>query len=294
MREYLRIQGGLGNQMFQYSYAYVLGKYYSSAEIICDVRGFEKYTRRRFELASFDLPILPILITDGKLKYDIIIKLYHLYQAFYFKLTKKRPSKLSKSLCKKGYILCGRFCGLPMVDLPEEIYLYGYFSNEEVIRPYRNELCEVFSVRHLVGNALAYKNRIKRDSISVSIRCGEDYKKDGWPICSKEYYQRAVDMLNPDRNRQLVVFADDIDRIKKEKWFGDYNPLFIENISPNCQIELMKACQDYVIANSSFSWWGAYLGASMKESRIVAPVEWYVHTNTKDTKLVFDNMTILE
>ena len=74
----------------------------------------------------------------------------------------------------------------------------------------------------------------------------------------------------------------------------NYTMDFIGEVSPVQQLLIMMDCDHFVISNSSFSWWGAYLSQN-KEKIVVSPVHWYPSPSldTKDTQLIYRNMVIL-
>ena len=88
----------------------------------------------------------------------------------------------------------------------------------------------------------------------------------------------------------VLVFSDEIGKAKQLDF--DAEKIFVEGLSPAQQLTLMKKCQDYVISNSSFSWWGAFLGAS-DNSIVIAPNIWYdTKEPTERTLLTYENMRI--
>lgn len=289
----LHAQGGLGNQLFQYAYAVLIADEKEDAKIIFDLRAYKKYNRRAFELFNYELINKNVIEQNTKLPDDTLIKMFHVMQGLYYKIAKKRITGLSKVLCRKGYIIGGRSSPLPVSDLPNKVYLYGYFQNAKLLLPIRDELYDIYSFSSDSDNYAEYISKIQQDAIAVSIRCGEDYKNDGWPVCDKSYYLKGIRLLDNSQERQVVVFSDNIEKVKSEDWFTGYKTVFVENMTAIEQLELMKKCKDYVIANSSFSWWGAFLGTTGNTGKVIVPSNWYPSTKTKDTRLILENMTII-
>jgi hypothetical protein len=109
--------------------------------------------------------------------------------------------------------------------------------------------------------------------ISVHVRRGDYVKlKDQHPPCSLDYYRRAIDAM--PKGHAFLVFSDDIAWCKKQRVFQRPGFLFVEGQSNIMDLCLMRHCQHHVIANSSFSWWGAWLGDNPGKV-VVAPQRWF-------------------
>ena len=117
--------------------------------------------------------------------------------------------------------------------------------------------------------------------IALHVRRG-DYlvNSDNHPPCSKEYYDAALDKFDSSRN--VIVFSDD------PAWCNDQfdNDRFLvseggDNLADLC---MMSLCSDFIIANSSFSWWGSWLSEN-PDKRIIAPSKWFGtgYTSAHDT-----------
>ena len=100
-----------------------------------------------------------------------------------------------------------------------------------------------------------------------------------------EYYEAALKRF--DANRNVIVFSDDPLWCHDEALFADDRFIISENEDNRVDLCLMSLCDDFIIANSTYSWWGAWL-SSNKEKKVIAPVQWFGKTgytkdhNTKD------------
>jgi hypothetical protein len=131
----------------------------------------------------------------------------------------------------------------------------------------------------------------------VSVRTATQVELDKGERYVYETKEKYLENLSRIRKKshfdQIVVFANDIQRVKNEKWFEEYqNVIYIEGCSAVEQIEIMKLGKDFIISNSTFSWWGAFLGSYNKNSVVLAPEIWYEGNPFNKTKLFFDNMVI--
>ena len=119
MKFIVRMRGGLGNQMFQYAYTLALRERYPEAEIVLDTREYGTYTRRSFALTDFVLAKNTSLFSQGRLAYDVPIRLYHVWQRLYREVRHEHPFGVNDSLARRGFLLTGLGCPLPRGGLPE-------------------------------------------------------------------------------------------------------------------------------------------------------------------------------
>lgn len=151
-------------------------------------------------------------------------------------------------------------------------YLYnGYYQSEKYFEHCSNELKNVLKFRqeHI-------KNIPEKDLISIHVRRGDYVGNSVHPVISLEYINNAKEKF---LNKKFLVFSDDINWCKKQN-LGDY---YAENKNHYIDLYQMTQCSGSIISNSSFSWWGAYLGMN---KNVVAPKKWFdgshKYTNTQD------------
>lgn len=148
--------------------------------------------------------------------------------------------------------------------IPEQdhINLHGYFQSEKYFVDYKQDIKREFSLKNP-----KYPDKLDQEYIGLHVRRG-DYLNypDIHPTCSLDYYQQALEML-PDK--PVKIFTDDPEWCRKS-FSGDRFEVsdkdFIEDF------ELLTKCSYNIIANSSFSWWGAWLSDSKK---VIAPKQWF-------------------
>ena len=297
MKLYVRMRGGLGNQMFQYAYALALREQYPDARIILDTREYATYKLRNFGLTDFVLAADTEVFPEGKLSYDLLIKAYHVYQRIYREIRHEQPYGVSELLAKRGMIVTGLGCPLPRSRLPETAYLYGYFQNADLLLTVRELLRQAYSLPESEAAKLPESLRNPgENAVAVSIPTYNDViAKSGWHYCTREFYRAGLEEIWKDHPlEKLVVFSDSPEKIEKEQWFDDLG-LEIEytgGLSPSEQMEILKRFRYYVIANSTFAWWGAFLGAG-EDGVIVAPTIWQGNRPTEKDPLHLKNMILL-
>lgn len=260
--KYIAICGGLGNQMFQYAYYLMLqSKGYKVSTFIPSNKwehagGFE--LERVFGIRHHS---------------SIWEHLYHLGFPFtrvftYFKKTyfgknfKVKEEDLLPS-CKYGY-----FYGTWQSD--------RYFTN-----PLRIRNVFRFDKSILSPKTIELSGYLKSNlTVSVHIRRG-DYQSEAFlkgfgTCCSINYYKQAIQLLKNKYPKALFVFfSDDMDWVKDN--LSDYNSIYVTHNHGNDSwqdLYLMSICQHNIIANSTFSWWGAWLNSN-PDKIVVAPKRWW-------------------
>tara|TARA_B100000900_G_scaffold391355_1_gene385904 strand:+ start:7165 stop:8004 length:840 start_codon:yes stop_codon:yes gene_type:complete len=161
-------------------------------------------------------------------------------------------------------------------DIPSsnKVRLNGYFQSELYFKSDRNLILETFSPTDEILNYIYKKyNALLNDSLSIHLRYG-DYRKiqDHHPLLSKTNYYENILEINKRKN--LLVFSDDINRAKKVKAFKNFDVNFITNEPEHIDLFLMSLCNDNAIANSSFSWWGAWLNKNNNKN-VYYPETWF-------------------
>lgn len=166
------------------------------------------------------------------------------------------------------------------LDNDTDYYLDGYWQSEKYFieneRIIREELKPTEYIELKLKGILP-----KGYNISLHIR-RTDYVKlsDYHPVQPLEYYERSLDIIGEYDN--LIIFSDDIEWCKSNLKFN--NMIFIEGMDDVEDLWLMSMCKDNIIANSSFSWWGAWLNDNPKK-KVISPIKWFgdkVNLNTSD------------
>jgi hypothetical protein len=175
--------------------------------------------------------------------------------------------------------------------LPKSTVLSGYFQSEKYFSDIRGVLLEDFSwAKEPKGKNKDNLKQIKNDpsSVSVHVRRGDYVSNENAAkfhgLTGVDYYKAAVkEMTKHVKNPNLYVFSDDPDWCKKNIKFTQQTIYVSHNTDGSEDMRLMKACRHNIIANSSFSWWGAWLNENSNKI-VIAPNQWFSHSesNTKD------------
>lgn len=173
------------------------------------------------------------------------------------------------------------FSEIPNID---NIILNGYFQSEKYFKKQENIVKEIFCFDGVDTIVNEYLSSIKngKNLTSIHVRRGDYLKfKDVHPTCSLEYY---IDSMNYFNNNNFIVISDDIEWCKENiKGENVYYSHFKDEIF---DLSLIKNCDNNINANSSFSWWGAWLNKN-KNKKVVCPKIWFdVKTNIDDSDLI--------
>ena len=178
---------------------------------------------------------------------------------------------------------------------PDHVDLRGYFQTEKYFKHIEKEIRSDFTFKDEILVPCKEMIESVENPIALHVRRG-DYIKNAenhfnLPI---EYYDAALGKFDDDRN--VIVFSDDPLWCHDEGIFVDDRFIISENDDNRVDLCLMSLCNDFIIANSTYSWWGAWL-SSNKDKKVIAPVQWFGKTgytkdhNTKD--LIPNDWTII-
>lgn len=278
--------GGLGNQMFQYAAARAVSMRCNAA-LILDASWLSSVTEQHFDLWPFrpqtarPFALSPFRIKAGILKSDQPRSrwnngLHH----FTDRLNKRFGArKLGAPVYReKSFQYDSR-----VKSLQAPVYMYGYFQSEKYFADCRDAILEDFEITEPpCPEAQTLLDRIKvSDAICVHIRRG-DYVTNRnvnalHGLCSLDYYHRGLQHIATNLTRpECFVFSDEPAWVR-ENLKLDVPVTIVDIHGPDeahGDLRLMAACHSYVIANSSLSWWGAWLGRRAGK-RVVAPRQWF-------------------
>lgn len=164
---------------------------------------------------------------------------------------------------------------------PDHVSLQGYFQTEKYFKHIEDEIREDFVFNDSILSPCKEMISEVENPVSLHVR-RTDYVSNSanHPPCTLEYYEAALKHFSKDRN--VIVFSDDPLWCKKQELFSDDRFMISENTDNRVDLCLMSLCDDFIIANSSFSWWGAWLSHN-KNKKVIAPSQWFGKTGyTKD------------
>ena len=266
----IKILGGLGNQMFQYALMIGLQEA-NQEEVFADISGFKKYH----------------LHNGLELERVFPIRLH---------IAEKSPlwaNKLTLSRYINKYLpfLCGN-CQFEYPDFKfvEDIYnpqsnktyYAGYWHHHGYVDPIREKLLEVFQFSSPKDekNIEAISHMTHENSVGIHVRRGDYLKEKQYQgICSIDYYAQGVELFK-EKNKDITfyVFSNDMRWCKENlaPLLGKSKMVYVDwnkGEESYRDMQLMTYCKGLIIANSSFSWWGAFLNQRQNHV-VVAPKRW--------------------
>lgn len=281
----IRLQGGLGNQMFQYAFARILAEQ-NNVILKLDNSFFDasslelSFTLRHFELGIFNNAYLQASASEIK----------SLKQSSFFDRIKRKLGMCTSKIYEEPSF--GFHAEALSIKAP--FYIKGYFQSYKYSENQMDFIRKIFAfpLESLddINTALLYKLQ-SETTISVHVRRG-DYitnkkTQQFHGNCSLEYYSNAIALLaSKNKIFTLVFFSDDREWVKEQFENLPYSKIFVDyNNNENSWIDmlLMSSCSHNIIANSSFSWWAAWLNMHSKKT-VIAPKNWYANSekNTND------------
>ena len=279
-----KLNGGLGNQMFEYACARNLQLRYGD-ELYLDVEGFRR-SSRHYSLDSFvlneDVQVLPIEKSRSLVLWQGISKIN---RRLAFRLARPFGVYMWKTPAFKE---------IEMGDTKKgKTYLYGYWQSERYFKENAAQIREELRVKtKVLPESLPYLDSISNSkSVCVHIRRG-DYVQCGLLACDEAYYLKGMDYIHefhPDV--AFFIFTDDIPWVKENIHFK-YPVVYVDMQDPDFEVlRLMYNCKHFVISNSSFSWWAQYL-SDHPDKIVVAPSVWYPG-GQGDNSMYLDSWTIV-
>ena len=273
--------GGLGNQLFQYAFAFTL----------------------KHQLRGRTLEAVTSLVTNRSPRRDYYLRQLGLEIPECRMDIQRRMGVFWHRSFRKRIPVISHFPGMIMESgdlqrdlkrantIPGDIWLYGYWQNTQVADMVRDHLRrQVSKYAPTTPESLELAARLSRQTaIAVHVRRGDYVSKPKahklHHVCTQQYFLDGVEHLRRKwPNLPLLVFSDDIDWCKTALGLrGDVD--FVDPAIPDVdQFVLLSRCRHFLISNSTYSWWAAYLGAN-NDSMIVAPRYWFRGVATSRTGL---------
>lgn len=244
-----KISDGFGNQLFMYACGYAVAKRLST-ELALDITYLSTNNLRNYELNKLNI-VYDKLFSVDKIHYPLNIvlrKLLHLILRSKYNFFKEKITyKYNKNI----------------LHIDKDSYLFGYWQTEKYFKEYRSDILKMFTPNYELSketNSLIEKV-VSCNSVAVHVRRG-DYVKLG--IClDLLYYKNAFAVLNKKlKNLSYFVFSDNVEYAKQMFKDMDGNFEYVERTSSDSTLDdffIMKECKHIIIANSSYSWWAAWL-----------------------------------
>ena len=235
------LQGGLGNYLFQITAAYGISKR-DNKELLIDIS----------DIAIIHSPLE--LYTSNILRniqFGNIDNFVYIHQTHHLPIT---------------------FTNIPLVN--GNLKLDGYYQNEKYFNQYREDILNLYKIDSLTENYLneKYQTLLFENTCSIHVRRGNYVDRQHFhPLQTIEYYKQSISIIGEET--LFLIFSDDIEWCKTNLDFIK-NKIFISGNLDYQDLYLMSMCNHNIIANSSFSWWGAWLNQN-KNKKVTYPSFWF-------------------
>lgn len=280
------IIGGLGNQMFQYAAGRALALT-NDRSLLLDLSDFTAYQLHHgFELSRV------FSLVAAKAEPSTTHELLGWRENYWArKILRRRQLAWLRG---KKFVVEPHFNYWPdFFNINDDCYLYGYWQSERYFKAFEAIIRQDFIFREPLQelNAELSLDMATKQAVSLHIRRG-DYVSNPknhniMSVCDLEYYRLAINYIATQVEQPVFyLFSDDMAWVKQSLPM-EFPSVYIEHNSgaeSYRDMQLMSLCRHHIIANSSFSWWGAWLNIK-PEKIVIAPKRWFRNGN-EDSDLI--------
>lgn len=276
----VRIWEGLGNQLFQYAYAKAMALRTKNTVLldICETGSLKSDGSRKFRKCE---------LKNFRISLPVCTNVSHFYP--YLNCRKDVLNIIKRRWINK--LLPYKYYEEPDPKYHEELlkmrgnwYLQGWFQDARYFKDYEDVIRKELVTKKEIKISERLNSLLKNENtVSVHIRRG-DYKKIANTLPVNYYYNAMNYIKKIAENPFWIVFSDDAGWCKKNIEFGD-NVYFVsneENIQDYEELIVMSRCKNQIIANSTFSWWGAWLNSN-NDKIVIGPRNWF-RSGSKNAK----------
>lgn len=266
----VQLTGGLGNQLFQYAMGRTLA-INNNTELKLDLNFFKTYEWHEYSLA-------PFCIKENIASDEDIMGMNIRQSSFMSRVRRKLFNEQMILIHEKDLSF-----NIAYTHIKDPAYLFGYWQSEKYFVKYEEVIRQELQVRIPPSqkNLELLKQIQSTEAISLHIRRGNyvnvDFVNKSHGTCSMEYYEKAVAEIGSTCSQPVYyIFSDDIPWAK-ENLKLNYPCVFVDHNDDKTDYEdmrLMSACRHHIIANSTFSWWAAWLN-DRKDKKVIAPQQWF-------------------
>lgn len=262
----IRISGGIGNQMFQYAFARYLS-HKTNLPLKLDIKEYElnTYPHRPYRLGVFK--IQEHFLTDNE-------RIAYLNKPLLKRIYQKMLPVYSRSYFKeKQYSFDS-----DAIKINQGTYIEGYYQSEKYFNSIADILRKEFVFQESVqGKNLEMLNGIKAcNAVSIHVRRGDFLTQDSFVKLGLPYYKRAIEIIvEKVKKPYFFIFSNGMDWCKdnlsdlaSDREFVDIN----DELTAYEDMRLMSNCKHHIIANSSFSWWSAWLNSN-PDKIVITPTQ---------------------
>lgn len=286
----VRLQGGMGNQMFQYALGRALSVKNNvplglDLTFLLDRTPIPNFTFRNYDLDVFNIETS---IVDKK-DIPFLYRKYNfgIFMRYFDYARRKLFSTSGKE--KKGF-----YFDKEILNLGSNAYLEGWWQSPKYFADIEDIIRKDFTLKNELP--INIKNLLevikKENSLCIHVRRGDYVGNSNHEIVGNEYYDRGIEkMKSLTKIDKIYVFSDDIKWCEENMKF-EFPTMFVGEEYAGTKAEghmaLMSACHNFIIPNSSFSWWSAWL-SDYKDKIVIVPKQWFTDASINSDDLIPKN-----
>ncbi|WP_026663182.1 alpha-1,2-fucosyltransferase [Butyrivibrio proteoclasticus] len=296
---HLIFHGGLGNQLFQYAFGRMLQEKYGE-QVIYNFNSNIAGEKRKLNIEKFQ-------INKGWSRYSEEKDLWekHKVQKYLSKTIQKigrmldandsseeygLPYKIESTILNHIGVYTHYLHRYPEIknSWTRRIIVDGLWNDPKYFLDMQSTISkEIILKEHLdEKNQRIMDSIINSNSVCVHVRRGDYVYVPGYLVCTPYYYEKSMkQLINDEDNPSFFVFSDDFSWCKQNiRW--PKNTIFVDMNNPDyIDFALMSSCKNFIISNSTFSWWAAFLGSYHKK-KVYMPDKWYNDGKTKESMML--------
>lgn len=273
------LQGRLGNQLFEYAFARSLSLALGQKCVLSEAPLRAKNISNRLDCFVLSPDIEFVMNHKLTFSQRLALSFYSRHiegksRMQKYALEQKYRNILSLGgvfVCENGYITPPKCKGRNMINV-------GYFQSEKYFGDYKDTILEELQFKDSVKDSVKeIADNIKKsvEPTCLHIRLGDYVKNPLHGVADAAYYRRALaELKNRKPNATIFLFSDNVELVKSELALDDMVIYIPSDIDDQQTMYLGSLCHNFVISNSSFSWWMQYL-SRYKEKLVIAPSRWY-------------------
>lgn len=291
----IRLVGGLGNQLFQYALGRKLS-YINNVELKLDISNYKTDSLRSYQLDKFN--IVESIASKEEIAQFVNCKIEAIFYKYVNLLTNNKGGSLLKAIMgdiihksfninqftipfyRRQYIIeRSPFFDPDVLKVTDNAYFVGYWNSYKYFEDIEQLLKKDFTLKNpCSSNISTVSDQIQNtESVSIHIRRGDYLTNKSYLVLSLNYYHKAIEELcHSVTDPHFFIFSDEPTWVENN--FSIPYPMTLVKgngpDNPHVDLILMSMCKHHIIANSTFSWWGAWLGTE-KNKQVYFPKSYY-------------------
>lgn len=253
----VKLKGGLGNQMFQYAMGRNLA--------------IERNDILKLDKSSFETQVSNNTKRSYGLYFYNIVENIALPEEIYDLTNQSLAGSRNKRVITENV----HYSYNPIISDAKDIYLIGYWQNENYFSRIQQDLQKEFSLKSFYDTHLMDQVN-KKSSVAVHVRRGDYFlnpKYSMYQVCDRRYYISCIDIMKEYISNPFFFFFSDDPEWVQENIVPQKNFAMISGENENIDLWIMQNCKHFILSNSTFGWWGAWLSKS-EDKIVLAPDKW--------------------